>query len=146
MNASTELAKANIAAQTARINKIIDKEISDSRNKTDTNIAKMGNKVKTLIKQMDNWMQSTKLSQEKKLAIKRFKNELEKVILNSKPQQWYQGTKKVMKDMVNTGENLTPAARKLAKDTQKELNKIGSSAVGPNMPNPVFDTMASLYR
>lgn len=145
INAKTELSKANIAAQTSRINKAIDAEISNRRDKTNTNIAKMGNRVKTAIKQMDNWMQSTKLSQEKKLTIKRFKNELEKVILNSKPQQWYQGVNSIMKDMSNAGKDLTPAARKMAKDVQDTLAKIGSTTTPTSMPNPVRDKMISFF-
>lgn len=145
INANTELAKANIAAQTARMNKAIDAEISKKKNKTDKDIAKMGNRVKTTIKQMDNWMRSSELSQEKKLALKRFKNELEKVILHSKPQQWYQGVKSIMKDMAKAGNELTPAAKKLAKETDKELSKIDPFKARTGLPNPVFDNMASLY-
>lgn len=145
INARTELTKANIAAQTARMNKAIDAEISKKKNKTDTNIAKMGNRVKTAIKQMDNWMRSSELSQDKKLALKRFKNELEKVILHSKPQQWYQGVTSIMKDMANAGNDLTPAAKKLAKDTEKELSKLDPFKARTGLPNPIFDKMASLY-
>lgn len=146
INARTELQKANIAAQTARINKAIDAEISKKKNKTDTNIAKMGNRVKTTIKQMDNWMRSSELSQEKKLALKRFKNELEKVILHSKPQQWYQGVTSIMKDMVKAGDTLTPAAKKLAKDTEKELSKIDPFKSRTGLPNPIINKVASLYQ